>query len=118
MYDGMNDLKEWEFNQINHYDSKMVIDEEATLSEIDDVADEVDGDKIMESAIEIESPSAKKSGSLLVLDGTDLVTPTDYDWNKVEIKDDDTPETLQKRVMEEAEWEILPLALEKVCSEN
>ncbi len=36
----------------------------------------------------------------------------------VEIKDDDTPETLQKRVMQEAEWKILPLAVEKVCSEN
>jgi len=36
----------------------------------------------------------------------------------VEILDDDTPETLQKRVMQEAEWKILPLSLEKVCSEN
>ncbi len=35
----------------------------------------------------------------------------------VEIKDGDTPEILQKRVMEEAEWKILPLSLEKVCSE-
>lgn len=35
----------------------------------------------------------------------------------VEIKDGDTPEVLQKRVMEEAEWKILPLSLEKVCSE-
>ena len=35
----------------------------------------------------------------------------------VEIKDGDTPEVLQRRVMEEAEWKILPLALEKVCSE-
>ncbi len=35
----------------------------------------------------------------------------------VEIKDGDTPEVLQKRVMEEAEWKILPLALEKICSE-
>ncbi len=35
----------------------------------------------------------------------------------VEIKDDDTPEILQKRVMEEAEWKILPLSLEKVCKE-
>jgi len=35
----------------------------------------------------------------------------------VEIKDGDTPEILQKRVMEEAEWQILPKALEKVCSE-
>lgn len=29
----------------------------------------------------------------------------------VYVKDDDTPETLQKRVMEEAEWEILPKAV-------
>ena len=36
----------------------------------------------------------------------------------VEIRDDDTPEILQKRVMQEAEWKILPLSLEKVCSEN
>ncbi len=33
----------------------------------------------------------------------------------VEIRPDDTPETLQKRVMEEAEWKILPRALEMVC---
>ena len=34
----------------------------------------------------------------------------------VEILDDDTPETLQKRVMEQAEWIILPLAAEKVAN--
>ena len=89
MYDGMNDLKEWEFNQINHYDSKLLIDEEASISEIDNVAKEVNGDKIMENSIEIESDSAKKSGSLLVLNHTDLVTPTDYDWNKIKIEDDE-----------------------------
>jgi putative ABC transport system permease protein len=89
MYDGMNDLKEWEYNQINHYDSKLVIEENASDSQINDVADEVEGDKIMESAIEIESGNVKKSGSLLVLNNTDLITPTDYDWNKVDIKDDE-----------------------------
>ena len=35
----------------------------------------------------------------------------------VEVKDGDTPETLQRRVMEEAEWIILPAAAEKVCAE-
>ena len=35
----------------------------------------------------------------------------------VEIKEGDTPEILQKRVMEEAEWKILPLSVEKVASE-
>ena len=35
----------------------------------------------------------------------------------VEVKDGDTPEVLQKRIMEEAEWIILPLSCEKVCNE-
>ena len=35
----------------------------------------------------------------------------------VKIKEGDTPEVLQKRVMEEAEWKILPLSVEKVASE-
>ena len=33
----------------------------------------------------------------------------------VYIKEGDTPETLQRRVMEEAEWQILPLACEQVA---
>ena len=35
----------------------------------------------------------------------------------VEIKDGDTPETLQKRVMEEAEWKILPQAVELISKD-
>lgn len=35
----------------------------------------------------------------------------------VEIKEGDTPEILQKRVMEEAEWVILPLSAEKISKE-
>lgn len=34
----------------------------------------------------------------------------------VAVEDSDTPEVLQKRVMEQAEWIILPKAVEKVCS--
>ena len=35
----------------------------------------------------------------------------------VSVKDGDTPEKLQKRVMKQAEWKILPLSLEKVCKD-
>ena len=35
----------------------------------------------------------------------------------VEIEEGDTPEVLQKRVMEQAEWKILPRSVEKVCQE-
>ncbi len=35
----------------------------------------------------------------------------------VEVRPDDTPETLQRRVMEEAEWILLPQAVEQVAAE-
>ena len=35
----------------------------------------------------------------------------------VEVRDGDAPEILQKRVMKEAEWIILPQSCEKVCKE-
>lgn len=35
----------------------------------------------------------------------------------VEVKEGDTPESLQKRVMREAEWVILPEAVELVCKQ-
>ena len=36
----------------------------------------------------------------------------------VEVRPDDTPQTLQRRVMEEAEWVLLPRALQAVCEER
>lgn len=89
LYDGMTDSEHWEFDKINHFENKLVVDEDANLSDVNKVADMVDGDKIMESAIEIESDSSKKTGSLLVLNGTDLITPTDIHQNRIKIKDDE-----------------------------
>lgn len=36
----------------------------------------------------------------------------------VEVKNDDTPETLQRRIMENVEWKILPLSVELFCSDK
>ncbi len=36
----------------------------------------------------------------------------------VEVKNGDTPETLQKRIMEEAEWKILPKAVQLFCDDK
>ena len=36
----------------------------------------------------------------------------------IDIMPEDTPETLQKRVMEECEWQLLPRAVAMICSEN
>ncbi|MBQ9761189.1 MAG: phosphoribosylglycinamide formyltransferase [Clostridia bacterium] len=36
----------------------------------------------------------------------------------VAVKEDDTPETLQRRIMEEAEWNILPEAVKLFCEDR
>ena len=36
----------------------------------------------------------------------------------VEVKQDDTPETLQRRIMEQAEWQILPEAVRLFCEDR
>ncbi len=36
----------------------------------------------------------------------------------VEVHEDDTPETLQKRIMQEAEWKILPQAVALFCEDK
>ena len=36
----------------------------------------------------------------------------------VEVKQDDTPEVLQRRIMEEAEWKILPEAVKLFCEDR
>lgn len=36
----------------------------------------------------------------------------------VPVMEDDTPQSLQRRVMEQAEWELLPRAVEMLCAEK
>ena len=36
----------------------------------------------------------------------------------VEVMDNDTPETLQRRIMEQAEWKILPRAVQLLCDDK
>ena len=87
--DGINDSQDWYFNEINHFESKLIIDKDVDLSQIDDVARKVNGDKLMESYIDMESDNAKTSGTLLVLNETDLITPTDVNHEKIKVNDED-----------------------------
>ena len=56
-----------------------------------------------------------KSTLLNVLGGLDKYDGGEIIMQKaVDVLPGDAPETLQRRVMEQAEWELLPLALEQV----
>ena len=113
MYDGLNHVKDWEYGQINHYESYLIIDENASTSQIDRAVDEVNGTTLMVSSIEFESDTMKKSGSLQVLNDTDLITPTDNDWNKIDLADDEVSiskkmaDTLGVGVGDTVKWHIM-----------
>lgn len=85
MYDGMNDLRDWEYKDINHYSSKLIIDNGTSISQVNSICDEVDGNQLMEGAIEIKANGNEESGSLLVLNESSLVTPTDADRQPTDI---------------------------------
>ncbi len=89
LYDGLDSSKNWEYGEINHYDTNMVIDENASVSRIDEIAGEVNGDEIMNGKVEIESQQHKIMGSILVLNETDLISVTDDDRNEMEIGNDE-----------------------------
>ncbi len=70
------------------------------------------GLKVHEAAL---SYGVKVSGATVhyvsnVVDGGKIIKQ-----KAVYINDTDTPATLQKRIMEEAEWKILPEAIEEIC---
>ena len=71
------------------------------------------GLKVHEKALE---RGVKVTGATVhyVDSGTD--TGPIIDQRSVYIKADDTPETLQRRVMEEAEWVILPKAIDDIAN--
>lgn len=70
------------------------------------------GLKVHEAALEY---GVKVSGATVhfvneIPDGGEIILQ-----KAVSIKKNDTPEILQKRIMEQAEWKILPKAVEMVC---
>ena len=71
------------------------------------------GLRVHEKALE---RGVKVTGASVHFVDEDLDTGPIILQKAVEIKEGDTPQTLQRRVMEQAEWILLPQSAEKVCA--
>ena len=111
--DGFDEMKEWSYEDINHYSSKLVLEENATESQIDNIVEEVDGERFMESSIEIKANDIKKSGVITVLDDNELYTPTDDNKNPINISDNEISiskkmaQLLDVKVGDTVKWYIM-----------
>ena len=113
MNDSMENIKHWEYDDISHFESKLIIESGASLSDIDDVLEKVNGSTIMEQAIEIRSHGNEKTASLLVLNDTNLISQTDKNGNPINLSSTDislsakTAESLNVAVGDTIEWHII-----------
>ncbi len=113
MNDSMENLKTWEYDDISHFESKLIVENGASLSDINDVREKVNGSTIMEQAIEIKVRGNEKVGSLLVLNDTNLISHTDKNENPINLSDTDVSlsakmaDTLNVAVGDTIEWHIV-----------
>lgn len=85
MQDGMDDLKSWQYEGINHYETQLVLEDNITSSQIDSIQKEVNGTQLMMGAIEVEANGVKKTQTLSVYNKTDLITPTNQYMEKIDL---------------------------------
>ena len=97
-------------NFVNYYDRKIINIHPALIPSF--CGEGFYGLKPHEAALE---RGVKVTGATVhyvneVADGGEIIAQ-----KAVNVEDGDTPETLQRRVMEQAEWLILPVAVAKIC---
>jgi phosphoribosylglycinamide formyltransferase-1 len=73
------------------------------------------GLKVHEAALE---KGVKVSGATVHYVDEGMDTGEIIFQKAVDVLDGDTPETLQKRIMEQAEWKLLPKAINKIANEH
>lgn len=113
MLDAMNDLKEWQYEDLYIFDSKLIIDDTATENQIASAKEEVDGEFIMESAVEMRANDTKKTGVLTVAeDDTELLRFTNPDRKYISLPIDGIMMTAKMAASlgisegDEIEWHI------------
>ena len=89
MNDSMHELKSWEYDDITHYESKLLLSKEANPLELYYILNETNGSFIMQQSIEMKANDVEDTVSLLVSNNTDLISYTDSNRNSIEIEEGD-----------------------------
>ena len=89
MNDSMNELEHWEYDDISHFESKLLLSNDANPIEVDDILNETNGSYIMQQSIEIKANDLEDMVVLLASNNTDLISYTDSNKNPIEIDEGD-----------------------------
>lgn len=89
MNDCMDELKTWEYDDISHFESKLLLSTEANPLELYYILNYTNGSFIMQQSIEIKANDMEDTVMLLVSNNTDLISYTDSNRNPLEIDEGD-----------------------------
>ena len=113
MNDSMNELKSWEYDDICHYESKLLISNNATPLELYYVLNDTNGSFIMQQSIEIKANNMEDTVGLLVSNNTDLISYTDSNKDPIDIDEGDVSistklaDTFNLSVGDKIKWHIV-----------
>ena len=112
MHDGVNDLKTWKYDDINHHETQLVLQDNISQSQIDSIIKEVNGTPVMTKTIQINANGIKKMQMLTVHDKSPLITPTDKNRHEIALPNngisisEKTAEIYGLKVGDKIEWHI------------
>ena len=98
MNDCMGELKAWEYDDISHFESKLLLSSNANPMEVYYIMNYTDGSFIMQQSIEIKANDMEDTVTLLVSNNTDLISYTDSNRDPLEIKEGDV--SISKKLAE------------------
>ncbi|WP_405288417.1 ABC transporter permease [Methanobrevibacter sp.] len=112
MVDSINDVEDWQYNQIYNFNSKLLLEENITDSQLDHILDETGGEGIREEAIELKYKGIKKTGTLTVMNDTEYYKVTDANRNYISLDPDGVAisdkmaEVLGLKVGDKVRWHV------------
>ena len=112
MLDGVNDLKDWKYDDINHYETQLVLQDNVSQSQIDSIIKEVNGSPVMSKSIQIKANGIKKTQVLSVYDKSPLITPTDKERHEITLPkngvsiSEKTADMFDLKVGDKIEWHL------------
>ena len=113
MNDCMGELKTWEYDDIIHYESKLLLSSNANPLELYYILNYTNGSFIMQQSIEMKANDMEDTVMLLVSNNTDLISYTDSNRNPLEIEEGDVSistklaERFNLTVNDEIRWHIV-----------
>ena len=87
MNDSMEELKHWEYDDISHFESKLLLSNNADPMELYYILNKTNGSFIMQQSIEIKANDMEDRVMLLATNNTNLISYTDSNKNPIEIKE-------------------------------